>query len=81
MVAVAGCGGGGGNAHDLGRVVSVRLTDAGCDPATLTLAAGPVTFAVANDGAEAVSEFEILDGDRILGEIENLAPGLDGASR
>ena len=36
------------------------------------------TFEVANDGADAVSEFEILDGDRILGEVENLAPGLSG---
>ena len=28
-----------------------------------------------------VSEFEILDGDRILGEVENIAPGLSGSSR
>lgn len=79
VLAAAGCGGGGGGkTEEKGRVVSVRLTDAGCDPAQLTLAAGPVTFEVANDGAEAVSEFEILDGDRILGEVENLAPGLSG---
>ena len=55
----------------------VRLTDAGC-PATLRVPAGPITFAVTNDGAESVSEFEILEGDHILGEVENLAPGLDG---
>ncbi len=33
---------------------------------------------VANDGADAVTEFEILDGDHILGEVENVAPGLSG---
>ena len=78
-LALAGCGGGrdkktsGG-----GRTIDVKLTDAGCEPATLTLPAGPATFQVANDGADAVTEFEILDGDRILGEVENLAPGLSG---
>jgi iron uptake system component EfeO len=60
------------------RVVEVRLVDAGCDPAELTLPAGPTSFEVTNDGADAVTEFEILDGDRILGEVENLAPGLSG---
>jgi iron uptake system EfeUOB component EfeO/EfeM len=60
------------------RVVEVRLVDAGCEPAELTLPAGPTSFEVTNDGADAVTEFEILDGDRILGEVENLAPGLSG---
>ena len=59
------------------QTVKVRLTDAGC-PARLTVAAGPVTFKVSNDGAEEVSEFEVLDDQHILGEVENLAPGLDG---
>ena len=62
-----------------GRVVSVKLTDAGCDPAKLSLPGGATTFEVANDGADAVSEYEVLDGDRILGEVENLAPGLSGS--
>jgi iron uptake system component EfeO len=59
------------------HTVKVRLTDAGC-PAKLSVTAGPTTFEVANDGAEEISEFEVLDGDHILGEVENLAPGLDG---
>jgi iron uptake system component EfeO len=74
----AGCGGGAKQADSTGaKRVAVSLTDAGC-PATLSLAAGPTTFVVTNDGADAVSEFEILDGDTILGEVENLAPGLSG---
>jgi iron uptake system component EfeO len=70
------CGGGGGKSG--GRTVAVKLTDAGCEPASLTLPAGPTTFEVSNDGADAVTEFEVLEGDRILGEVENLAPGLSG---
>jgi len=75
--ALAGCGGDGQKSTG-GRSVDIRLTDAGCEPAELRLAAGPTTFEVTNDGADAVTEFEILDGDHILGEVENLAPGLSG---
>jgi iron uptake system component EfeO len=77
-LALAGCGDGDGEKSAKGRSVDVKLTDAGCEPADLRLAAGPTTFEVANDGADAVTEFEILDGDRILGEVENVAPGLSG---
>jgi high-affinity iron transporter len=69
-----GCG---GTSSSASKRVDVKLTDAGC-PAQLELASGATTFAVVNDGADAVSEFEVLDGDRILGEVENVAPGLSG---
>jgi high-affinity iron transporter len=84
VLLVAGCGGGSDSSSSAGpstsgdgRTVNVTLTDSGC-PASLDLQSGPTTFEVTNDGADAVSEFEILDGDRILGEVENLAPGLSG---
>lgn len=38
--------------------------------------AGPVTFNVANKTATAITELELLSNNRILGEKENLAPGL-----
>ncbi|HEX4345425.1 MAG TPA: iron uptake system protein EfeO [Solirubrobacteraceae bacterium] len=60
------------------KQVAMKLTDAGCDPATLKLDAGPTTFEVTNGGTARVSEFELLDGSKILGEKENLAPGLKG---
>ena len=83
-VASAGCassGTRGGAAGASSRTVQVRLTPAGCDPATLTLPAGPTTFQVRNDGAAGVTELEVLDaaGKRVLGEVENLAPGLHGS--
>lgn len=38
--------------------------------------AGPVTFQVTNTGANGVNEVELLSDKRILGERENLVPGL-----
>ncbi|WP_394938972.1 iron uptake system protein EfeO [Psychromicrobium sp. YIM B11713] len=42
--------------------------------------AGPVTFETSNTNAIMVSEVELLDGKRILGERENVIPGLDPSS-
>ena len=60
-------------------MVQIALTSAGCDPSEVTVAAGPTKFQVTNTDANAVTEFEILDGDRILGETENITPGLSGS--
>jgi iron uptake system component EfeO len=81
--ALAGCGSDsktsgtttGAPAH---KEVAVKITEAGCEPAKLTLPAGPTTFLVENDGATKVTEYEVLDGATILGEAENIAPGLSG---
>ena len=56
--------------------VKVDINDDGC-PARLKIKAGPNTFKVTNSGSGDVSEFEILSGDRIIGEVENVAPGLN----
>jgi len=56
--------------------VKVEINDDGC-PAKLTVKAGPTNFKVSNTGSGDVSEFEILSGDRIIGEVENVAPGLN----
>jgi iron uptake system component EfeO len=60
-----------------GRTVEVALTDAGCEPAKLDLAAGATTFKVTNKGTDKVSEFEVKQGERILGEVENVTAGLE----
>jgi iron uptake system component EfeO len=57
--------------------VKVEINDDGC-PAKLTVKAGPTTFKVSNTGSGDVSEFEVLSGNRIIGEKENIAPGLNG---
>ncbi|GAA2748917.1 iron uptake system protein EfeO [Amnibacterium kyonggiense] len=38
--------------------------------------AGPTTFTVANTSATGITEVELVQGQRIVGEKENLAPGL-----
>jgi iron uptake system component EfeO len=60
------------------KTVEVKLTDAGCDPAAIKLDAGRTTFKVTNAGTGRVSELEVLSGQRILGEKENLVAGLSG---
>jgi FTR1 family protein len=59
------------------RTVAVQISDEGCLPATLKLAAGPTNFKVTAKGSGKATEYEIVKGDRILGERENLTPGLD----
>lgn len=78
-VALAGCGSGSAASGAAAgtRIVDVKLTDAGCDPARLDLAAGAVTFRVANSGTDKVLEFEVTQGDRVLGEVGNVTAGLE----
>jgi iron uptake system component EfeO len=64
--------------------VNVTLANtAGKDACSLDSAkapAGPVTFKVANTSAPGITEVELLKDQRIVGEKENLAPGLDPVS-
>jgi iron uptake system component EfeO len=59
---------------------NVTLTNANgadtCAVDPVSVAAGPVTFTVANQSAAGITEVELLKDQRILGEKENLAPGL-----
>ena len=47
-----------------------------CKLSSMSAKAGPVTFTVKDESSTAISEVELLSGERILGEKENLAPGL-----
>jgi high-affinity iron transporter len=60
------------------KTVAVELTDAGC-PKRVETTAGTREFTVKNIDASAVTEFEVLDGKRVIGEKENLTPGLSGS--
>jgi high-affinity iron transporter len=64
-----------GAAH---KTVNVAISDAGCEPANLKLASGPTTFVVTNKGSSKVTEFEVVQGDRALAEVENVTSGLSG---
>lgn len=51
-----------------------------CVPDFTSAPAGPVTFTVTNQDASGVSEVELLSDKRILGERENVIPGLKSSS-
>jgi iron uptake system component EfeO len=58
--------------------IKVSSTNDACSVSTATTKSGNVTFAVQNDGDQ-VTEFYLLaeDGLRIIGEVENIGPGLN----
>ncbi|MGC4109181.1 MAG: EfeM/EfeO family lipoprotein [Nocardioides sp.] len=64
--------------------VGITLASSGgsdtCALSTSSVPAGPVTFKVDNQSATGITEVELLQDERILGEKENLAPGLQPVS-
>jgi len=60
--------------------VTIDLTPQGCAPKPAKITAGAVQFNVSNTNASAVSEAELRTSNlaKILGEQENLTPGLSG---
>jgi iron uptake system component EfeO len=82
-IAAAGCSSGHGPAGTTSAkttAVTIDLTPSGCAPKPASVPAGEVSFTVANKDAGAVSEAELRTSDlsKILGEQENLTPGLSG---
>jgi iron uptake system component EfeO len=77
-LALAACGSG-DDAGAGAAKLSFKLTDAGCEPHNAETAAGPITFEAENAGSASVTEMEVLDGETILGEKENLTEGLSGS--
>ncbi|GGL41727.1 iron uptake system protein EfeO [Planomonospora parontospora] len=65
--AAAGTGGG---------PVAVAATDTECEVAATEVAAGTSTFSVTNNGAKVTEFYVYATGDRVMGEVENIVPGL-----
>jgi iron uptake system component EfeO len=62
------------------HTVKITLSDAGCSPAKVTAPAGDFRFVVSNSGSAKVTELELVNSKNIiLGERENVVPGLSGA--
>jgi iron uptake system component EfeO len=61
------------------KQMTFELTDAGCKPHDAKAPAGPITFEIENAGTSKVTEMEIMDGETVLGEKENLSDGLSGS--
>ena len=61
------------------KTIGFKLTDAGCEPHDAKAPAGPIAFEIENAGTSKVTEMEIMEGDKVLGEEENITDGLDGS--
>jgi iron uptake system component EfeO len=59
------------------RVLTVQATDSECKLSATSAPSGTLTFAVTNGGTK-VTEFYLYgeDGKRIIGEVENVGPGI-----
>ena len=60
------------------KELSYTLTDEGCSPHDAAAPAGPINFKVKGESA-GVTELEVLDGETLLGERENITDGLSGS--
>ena len=59
-----------------GGAIAVAATDTTCEVARAEAPAGQVEFTVTNSGSK-INEFYVYaEGDRIMGEVENITPGL-----
>jgi iron uptake system component EfeO len=61
------------------KTLSFELTDEGCLPHQASAPTGPIAFEAENTGSSKVTEIEIMEGEEILGEKENLSEGLSGS--
>jgi len=78
--ACAACGGSSSSGSSAGKqTVNVTISPKGCTADPKTIPAGPTTFKLVNKDADAITEAELMSGDTILGEKENLTPGLTGS--
>jgi iron uptake system component EfeO len=78
---LAGCAAGPGGAAGSAKptrssMLVFKLTDGGCVPSSVSVPAGPTTFSVHNDDARTVTELEVLRDGRIIGEAEDVVPGI-----
>ncbi|MBQ1044640.1 iron uptake system protein EfeO [Micromonospora sp. C72] len=76
VAGLTGCGGGDDADATSGGPIAVKATDTVCEVGDTEIDAGQVTFKVTNNGSK-VNEFYVYAaGDRVMGEVENIAPGL-----
>jgi plastocyanin len=77
---VGACSGAGasptGGVGSTTSAINVTATEFKFEPSTISVQAGRVTFHVTNAGMQE-HEFEIFKGDKALGEIEGLVPGIE----
>jgi iron uptake system component EfeO len=74
----AACGSAGENPVKPARgVITVKASDTECTVSRTTADAGVIEFAVANTGTKVTEFYVYAEGDRVVGEVENITPGLN----
>jgi iron uptake system component EfeO len=56
--------------------VTVKATDSACDLSRRDVKSGTSTFSVTNNGSKVTEFYVYAEGDRVMGEVENIGPGL-----
>ncbi len=84
VVLTAACGGSGDGDGGRGSAaaldtIPVAASDDSCDVDTSEVAAGTHEFEVTNAGSTTTEFYVYAEGDRVMGEVENIAPGLSRA--
>jgi iron uptake system component EfeO len=77
VIALSACGSSDEATPNTKKMV-FKLTDAGCEPHDATAPAGPIAFEIENAGTSKVTEMEVMEGETVLGEEENVTEGLEG---
>jgi iron uptake system component EfeO len=78
VLSTAACSGssGSGDSDEATDSIAVAATDTTCDVDADTLAAGTHSFTITNGGSKVTEFYVYAEGDRIMGEVENIAPGV-----
>jgi len=61
------------------KELGYTLTEEGCTPTKATAPAGPIEFKVTNESSSKYTELEVIDGETLLGERENVIEGDSGS--
>ena len=77
LVTLAACDSKSDTSSAAGGPIKVEASDTACAVATNTAPAGNVTFEITNKGSKVTEFYLYAEGDRIMGEVENIAPGLN----
>ncbi|MEV6303284.1 iron uptake system protein EfeO [Actinoplanes sp. NPDC051861] len=73
---LAGCGADEPETTAAGGPITVKATDSSCEVARTTVDAGTSVFAITNGGQKVTEFYVYAPGDRVMAEVENIAPGL-----
>ncbi|GAA3106416.1 iron uptake system protein EfeO [Streptosporangium carneum] len=83
LAGLTACSGGGAPAASpqaakstAGGPIAVAASDTECKVATTEVAAGTSTFTITNGGSKVTEFYVYASGDRVMGEVENIVPGL-----